>query len=102
MAEQLTVLLPGGAASPRCAGVLEAALAGRRAEVLTRLEGPLHGRRLLFVLSLDEGGFFYLIYLKFRKRKLSFTALVVYRRFAEKTLCMAEPAIRFLHLFFHR
>ena len=26
MAEQLTVLLPGGAASPRCAGVLEAAL----------------------------------------------------------------------------
>ena len=56
MAEQLTVLLPGGAASPRCAGVLEAALAGRRAEVLTRLEAPLHGRRLLFVLSLDEGG----------------------------------------------
>ena len=40
MAEQLTVLLPGGAASPRCAGVLEAALAGRRAEVLTRLETP--------------------------------------------------------------
>ena len=30
MAEQLTVLLPGGAASPRCAGVLEAALAGCR------------------------------------------------------------------------
>ena len=56
MAEQLTVLLPGGAASPRCAGVLEAALAGRRAEVLTRLEEPLHGRRLLFVLSLDEAG----------------------------------------------
>ena len=56
MAEQLTVLLPGGAASPRCAGVLEAALAGRRAEVLTRLEAPLHGRRLLFVLSLNEGG----------------------------------------------
>ena len=56
MAEQLTVLLPGGAASPRCAGVLEAALAGRRAEMLSRLEGPLTGRRLLFVVSLDEGG----------------------------------------------
>ena len=56
MAEQLTVLLPGGAASPRCAGVLEAALAGRRAEMLSRLEGPLTERRLLFVVSLDEGG----------------------------------------------
>ena len=56
MAEQLTVLLPGGAASPRCAQVLEAALAGRRAEVLPRLEKPLHGRRLLFAVSLDASG----------------------------------------------
>lgn len=56
MAERLTVLLPGGAASPRCAQVLESALAGRRAEVLPRLEGPLHGRRLLFAVSLDESG----------------------------------------------
>lgn len=56
MAEQLTVLLPGGEASPRCTQVLEAALAGRRAEVLPRLEKPLHGRRLLFAVSLDAGG----------------------------------------------
>ena len=50
------MIRPGGALSPRCAGVLEAALAGRQAEVLSRLEGPLTGRRLLFVVSLDEGG----------------------------------------------
>ena len=56
MAEQLTVLLPGGEASPRCAQVLETALAGRRAEVLPRLEKPLHGRWLLFAVSLDAGG----------------------------------------------
>ena len=56
ISEELTVIRPGGALSPRCAGVLEAALAGRQAEVLSRLEGPLTGRRLLFVVSLDEGG----------------------------------------------
>ena len=56
ISEELTVIRPGGALSPRCAGVLEAALAGRQAEVLSRLEGPLTGRRLLFVISLDEGG----------------------------------------------
>ena len=56
ISEELTVIRPGGALSPRCAGVLEAALAGRQAEVLSRLEGPLTGQRLLFVISLDEGG----------------------------------------------
>ena len=56
ISEELTVIRPGGALSPRCAGVLEAALVGRQAEVLSRLEGPLTGRRLLFVISLDEGG----------------------------------------------
>ena len=56
ISEELTVIRPGGALSPRCAGVLEAALVGRQAEVLSRLEGPLTGRRLLFVVSLDEGG----------------------------------------------
>ena len=56
ISEELTVIRPGGALSPRCAGVLEAALAGRQAEVLSRLDGPLTGRRLLFVVSLDEGG----------------------------------------------
>ena len=29
ISEELTVIRPGGALSPRCAGVLEAALAGR-------------------------------------------------------------------------
>ena len=33
ISEELTVIRPGGALSPRCAGVLEAALAGRQAEV---------------------------------------------------------------------
>ena len=56
ISEELTVIRPGGALSPRCAGVLEATLAGRQAEVLSRLEGPLTGRRLLFVVSLGEGG----------------------------------------------
>ena len=57
MAENsLTVLCPGQHLSPRCAGVLEAALAGRRAERLSCLEEPLAGRRLLFVVSLDASG----------------------------------------------
>ena len=55
ISEELTVIRPGGRL-PRCAGALEAALAGRQAEVLSRLEGPLTGRRLLFAVSLDEGG----------------------------------------------
>ncbi len=51
----LTVLCPAPL-SFRCADVLARALAGRDTEVLSRPEGPLHGRRLLFALSLDEGG----------------------------------------------
>ena len=51
----LTVICPA-ALSPRCAGVLADALSGRGTEVLSRLEGPLTGRRLLFVLSPDESG----------------------------------------------
>ena len=50
----LTVLCPGPLSS-RCADVLARALAGRDTEVLSRPEGLLHGRRLLFALSLDEG-----------------------------------------------
>lgn len=43
ISEELTVIRPGGALSPRCAGVLEAALAGRQAEVLSPWLLKSHG-----------------------------------------------------------
>ena len=51
----LTVPLPRPPLLPLCRCAARA-LAGRDTEVLSRPEGPLHGRRLLFALSLDEGG----------------------------------------------
>ena len=56
MSEVLTVLCPGETAPERYALTLEAALAGRRAQVLTRLEGPLQNRPLLFAVPLDASG----------------------------------------------
>lgn len=56
MSEVLTVLCPGETAPERYALTLEAALAGRRARVLTRLEGPLQNRPLLFAVPLDASG----------------------------------------------
>ncbi len=56
MPDILTVLCPGDTASQRFALTLEAALRGRRAQLLTRLEGPLKNRRLLFAVPLEAGG----------------------------------------------
>lgn len=56
MSEVLTVLCPGETASEQYALTLEAALAGRRARVLTRLDGPLKDRPVLFAVPLDASG----------------------------------------------
>lgn len=56
MADILTVLCPGRAAPERYALTLEYALRGVRAQVLSRMEGPLGGRRILFAVPLDETG----------------------------------------------
>jgi len=52
----LTVICPGERAAERYALVLEYALKGRNAEIVTELRQPLSGRRLLFAVPLDETG----------------------------------------------
>jgi len=56
MAGQLTVIAPGGSAGTRFAETLEYALQGREAQVVTALDAPLEGGRLLFAVPLDNSG----------------------------------------------
>ena len=52
----LTVICPGSNLSPRVSGILEAALAVTDAEILKDISAPLHGKRILFAVSLDDAG----------------------------------------------
>lgn len=56
MSQELTVICPGETAAERYASVLETALAGRRARVVTAMEAPLQGGRVLFAVPLPESG----------------------------------------------
>ena len=52
----LTVIAPGTAASPRFTELLKAAVGNHPAEQLDTLTTPLENRRILFAVSLNEGG----------------------------------------------
>ena len=52
----LTVICPGENLSPRFIGILKDALAGKDAEILQEISAPLHDRRILFAVSLDDAG----------------------------------------------
>lgn len=52
----LTLICPGDRASDRYARAMRAGLDGVSCQVLTELTQPLHGRRLLFAVPLDESG----------------------------------------------
>ena len=52
----LTLICPGDRASDRYARALRAGLSGVPCQLLTELTQPLHGRRLLFAVPLDESG----------------------------------------------
>ena len=54
--EELTLICPGGREDDRCRRVLRQALEGQEVRVTGGLDGPLHSRRLLFAVSLDESG----------------------------------------------
>lgn len=54
--ERLIVVAPGAAAGERFALTLEAGLKDSPCQILTGLDAPLRGRRLLFAVALDEGG----------------------------------------------
>ena len=54
--QPLIALCPGQIATDRYAKTLEAALAGRRVRVLSRLEQPLQNARILFAIPLDDSG----------------------------------------------
>ncbi|MEA5041511.1 MAG: NAD(P)H-dependent oxidoreductase [Oscillibacter ruminantium] len=52
----LTLICPGKTASQRYALALRAGLNGIPCEILTRLDGPLENRAILFAVPLDESG----------------------------------------------
>ncbi len=52
----LTVVCPGSNLSPRFLRILQDALAGTDAEILKDISQPLHDRRILFAVSLDDAG----------------------------------------------
>ena len=54
--EELTLICPGGQADDRCRRVLRQALDGQAVRFSGGPNGPLHDRRLLFAVSLDEAG----------------------------------------------
>lgn len=54
--EELTLICPGGEENDRCRRVLRQALEGQAVRVTGGPDGPLHDRRLLFAVSLDETG----------------------------------------------
>ena len=56
MLPDVTVVCPGGAAAERYARMVEFVLERRRSQILTRLDGPLEGRRILFAVPLDASG----------------------------------------------
>ena len=56
MLPDVTVVCPGGAAAERYARTVEFVLERRRSQILTRLDGPLEGRRILFAVPLDASG----------------------------------------------
>lgn len=52
----LTVIRPGGAGSARFSAVLDAVAKARPTRILTEWNAPLQNERILFAVSLDEGG----------------------------------------------
>lgn len=56
MLPDVTVVCPGEAAAERYARMVEFVLERRRSQILTRLDGPLEGRRILFAVPLDASG----------------------------------------------
>ena len=52
----LTVICPGEQPSQRCIQTLEYALRGKAADMRKTLDQPLENTRILFAVSLNEGG----------------------------------------------